>query len=314
MTLYVPGKAKQIYKEIKGQYCKRDALFSRNPLLFLNKLTSLKFYFDTFRSMEFHVSRTENEDFETFKIERDIDISVDLRDYENGSEVKVREIIHCTRYTYYVTFSKMACRARYGEKTQVGQENGKAMILSVVVPDTDYITTVGNGALYSFLPTQLKLNVPIVCHVPFKLDASREFVDPQDNNLWFKEASNYLSELIEKVYLDYCHKVKENIVRYLPDKNKSLFAINNGKEECLTEQKCFNGAHYLDLPIFYTVDNNYKKSDEIFCFSESENIDEPEKVYRLMENQNSLFLSPIPVGRFSIKIATGINVRCLSKH
>ncbi|HJI27741.1 MAG TPA: hypothetical protein OIL93_10260 [Oscillospiraceae bacterium] len=256
--------------------------------------------------MEFHVSRTENEDFETFKIERDIDISVDLRDYENGSEVKVREIIHCTRYTYYVTFSKMACRARYGEKTQVGQENGKAMILSVVVPDTDYITTVGNGALYSFLPTQLKLNVPIVCHVPFKLDASREFVDPQDNNLWFKEASNYLSELIEKVYLDYCHKVKENIVRYLPDKNKSLFAINNGKEECLTEQKCFNGAHYLDLPIFYTVDNNYKKSDEIFCFSESENIDEPEKVYRLMENQNSLFLSPIPVGRFSIKIATGI--------
>lgn len=200
----------------------------------------------------------------------------------------------------------MACRARYGEKTQVGQENGKAMILSVVVPDTDYITTVGNGALYSFLPTQLKLNVPIVCHVPFKLDASREFVDPQDNNLWFKEASNYLSELIEKVYLDYCHKVKENIVRYLPDKNKSLFAINNGKEECLTEQKCFNGAHYLDLPIFYTVDNNYKKSDEIFCFSESENIDEPEKVYRLMENQNSLFLSPIPVGRFSIKIATGI--------
>ena len=306
MTLYVPGKAKQIYKEIKGQYCKRDALFSRNPLLFLNKLTSLKFYFDTFRSMEFHVSRTENEDFETFKIERDIDISVDLRDYENGSEVKVREIIHCTRYTYYVTFSKMACRARYGEKTQVGQENGKAMILSVVVPDTDHITTVGNGALYSFLPTQLKLNVPIVCHVPFKLDASREFVDPQDNNLWFKEASNYLSELIEKVYLDYCHKVKENIVRYLPDKNKSLFAINNGKEECLTEQKCFNGAHYLDLPIFYTVDNNYKKSDEIFCFSESENIDEPEKVYRLMENQNSLFLSPIPVGRFSIKIATGI--------
>lgn len=155
MTLYVRGKAKQIYKEIKGQYCKRDALFSRNPLLFLNKLTSLKFYFDTFRSMEFHVSRTENEDFENFKIERDIDISVDLRDYENGSEVKVREIIHCTRYTYYVTFSKMACRARYGEKTQVGQENGKAMILSVVVPDTDYITTVGNGALYSFLPTQL---------------------------------------------------------------------------------------------------------------------------------------------------------------
>lgn len=306
MTLYVPGRAKQIYKEIKGQYCKRDALFSRNPLLFLNKLTSLKFYFDTFRSMEFHVSRTGNENSEIFKVERDIDISVDLRDYENGSEVKVREEIHCTRYTYYVTFSPMACRARYGEKTQVGQENGKSMILSVVIPDTDYIIAVGNGALYSFLPTQLKLTVPIVCHVPFKLDASREFVDPQDNNLWFKEASKYLSELMDKVYLDYSHEVKENIVRYLPSKEKSLFDVNNGKEECLTEQKCFNGAHYLDLPIFYTVDNDYRRSDEIFCFSESENIEKPEKVYRLMEPQRSLFLSPIPAGRFSIKIATGV--------
>lgn len=124
------------------------------------------------------------------------------------------------------------------------------MILSVVIPDTDYIIAVGNGALYSFLPTQLKLTVPIVCHVPFKLDASREFVDPQDNNLWFKEASNYLSELMDKVYLDYSHEVRENIVRYLPSKEKSLFAVNNGKEKRLIEQKCFNGAHYLDLPIF----------------------------------------------------------------
>ena len=39
MTLYVPKKVKQIYKEIKEQYCKKEALFSRNPLLFLNKLT-----------------------------------------------------------------------------------------------------------------------------------------------------------------------------------------------------------------------------------------------------------------------------------
>lgn len=306
MTLYVPGKAKQLYKEIKKQYCKRDALFSRNPLLFLNKLTSLKFYYDDFRSMEFHVSRTGNDGSNQFKVEKGIVISVDLRDYENGSEVNVKEEVHCTRYTSYIKFSKEACRARYGDKTKVGQDNGKAMILCAVIPDSDFISEVGNGALYSFLPTQLKLTVPIVCHVPFKLDASREFVDPQENNLWFQEASRYLSELMDKVFLDYCHAVKENIVWYLPDKNKSLFAINNGKEECLTEQKCFSGSHYLDLPIFYTVDKDYKKSDEVFCFSESENIEEPEKVYRLMGYRRSLFLSPIPVSRFSIKTATGV--------
>lgn len=313
MTLYVPGRAKQIYKEIKGQYCKRDALFSRNPLLFLNKLTSLKFYFDVFRSMEFHVSRTENDNTEKFKVEKDIELSVDLRDYENGSEVKVKEEICCTRYTYYVTFSEEACRARYGDNTLVGQDNGKRMILSAIIPNVDRISEVGNGALYSFLPTKLNLTVPIVCHVPFKLDASRESVDPQKNNLWFQEASKFLSELMDKVYLDYCHVVKEDIVRYLPDKGKNLFAINNGKEKCLTEQKCFNGAHYLDLPIFYTVDNDFKKSDEIFCFSKDENIEVPEKVYRLMGYHHSLFISPIAVNKFGIRIERNVREELFKK-
>ncbi|WP_024858701.1 sacsin N-terminal ATP-binding-like domain-containing protein [Ruminococcus albus] len=306
MTLYVPGRAKQIYKEIKGQYCKRDALFSRNPLLFLNKLTSLKFYYDVFRSMEFHVSRTESDNSEQFKVEKGIEISVDLRDYDQGSEVNVKEEIHCTRYTSYIRFSKEACRARYGDKTKVGQENGKAMILCAVIPDADFISEVGNGALYSFLPTQLKLTVPIVCHVPFKLDASREFVDPQENNLWFQEASRYLSDLMDKVFLDYSHTVKENIVRYLPDKGKSLFAVNNGKEECLTEQKSFNGAHYLELPIFFTVDNDFKKADEIFCFNKDEDIKEPEKVYHLMGYQRSLFISPVSVNKFGIRIERNV--------
>lgn len=313
MTLYVPGKAKQIYNEIKRKYCKRDALFSRNPLLFLNKLTSLKFHFDSFRSMEFHVSRAKNDYSEQFKVEKGIIISVELHDYENGSEINLKEEICCTRYTYYAVFSKEACRSRYGEKTLVGQNNGKAMSLSAIIPDKEFISEVGNGALYSFLPTQIKLTVPIVCHVPFKLDASREFVDPQDNNLWFREASNYLSEMMDRVYLDYSHAVKENILRYLPDKSKSIFAVNNGKEECLTKQKIFVGAHYLELPIFYTVDDDYKNANDIFCFNESENIIDPERVYRLMGFQHSLFLAPVSVSRFSIKIVNKIKHKMFKK-
>lgn len=313
MTLYVPGRAKQIYNEIKGQYCKRDALFSRNPLLFLNQLTSLRFYYDeSFRYMEFRVSRSDAKCSDKFQVERDVSISVDLRDHENGLDTIEKHDIHCTRYTYYVTFSKAACRSRYGENTKVGQSNGKAMIICAVIPDKEYITEVGNGQLYSFLPTQLKLTVPIVCHVPFKLDASREFVDPQDNNIWFKEACNYLSELMDKLFLDYSHVTKGDIVRYIPDKSKSLFAINNGKEKCLTSQSHFNGAHYLDLPIFYTIDG-FKKSDEIFCFSENENIEEPEKVYRLMGYHRSLFISPIPVTRFSITVVTGVKHKMFKK-
>ena len=301
MTLYVPKRAKEIYREIKAQYCSKEALFSRNPLLFLNKLTSLKMYFDVWRSMEFHVSRSGMTGCKAMEVERDVEISVNLRDHDaNGSDVDVRESITCSRYSYPVVFTRTACQARYGEDTQVGFPNGKTMILRVVLPNPEYIQDVGMGALYSFLPTQLKLTVPMVCHVPFKLDASREFVDPQGENIWFKEASAHLTKLIDYAYMDWRSVVKENIVHYIPGIRRNLFAQNNGKEKCLSGQRSFSGKHYLDFPLFFCSDGAYHRADEVFCFNTEEKIAEPEKVYRLMGYQKYLFLSPKAVNQFDI--------------
>ena len=252
MILYVPHKTQQIYREIKEQYCKKEALFTKNPILFLNKLTSLKIYYDVWRSMEFNISRSEvSYDEKKINIERNIKISVKLNDYDNKTwmETKENHEIYCTRYSYPVVFSKKACQSRYGNNTPVGDPNGKNMILRVIFPSPENLSDVGKGALYSFLPTQLKLTVPIVFHVPFKLDASREFVDPQDENLWFQEASRYLSELLDYAYMDWRDIVKEKIVYYIPSLNNSLFADNNGKEKCLRKQEYFLGSHYLKLPL-----------------------------------------------------------------
>ncbi|HPD89233.1 MAG TPA: hypothetical protein PLU75_07165 [Oscillospiraceae bacterium] len=309
MTLYVPGRAEEIYYQVKKQYCRKDAIFSRNPLLFLNKLTSLKMYFDKWRSMEFRVTRSISKDDAGIQSERDVTISVDLHDYENCYETNVKESILCTRYTYPVTYSRKACQARYGEDTEVGSNGGKKMFLQAVMPNTDYIEDVGAGSLYSFLPTQLKLTVPIVCHVPFKLDASREFVDPQDKNpLWFQESSKYLSELMDYAYSDWCKVTRENIVGYLPGVRESLFAKNNGKEECLSEQKCFLGSHYLQLPLFRTVDETFRTSSDIFCFVQEEDIAEPEKVYRWMGYRKALFIPPASVRIIKFGIDTERNV------
>ena len=307
MTLYVPGRAKDIYDEIKKQYCHKEALFSRNPLLFLNKLTSLRMHYDAYRCMEFHVSRSEIPVAEKFRIERDVIISVNLRNYDNQNDTQVDEEIRCTRYSYPVVFSRKACQSRYGENTQVGKPDGRRMILRVILPDPAYISEVGKGALYSFLPTQLKLTVPMVCHVPFKLDASREFVDPQDNNLWFQEASGFLSELIDFAYLDFCQVVKEDIVRYIPKEKENLFAVNNGKEQCLRQQKPFAGSHYLTLPLFFTLDGAYHKAEEIFCFNQEEQIAEPETVYRLMGYQRFLFISSASTIGLGIKTERYVN-------
>lgn len=293
ITLFVPGgKSRSIYSEIKKQYCNKDALFSRNPLLFLNKLTSLKMYYDGFRTMEFRVNRSDNLTSSKFYKDEKVHISVNLHDYENGSERNVVEAIFCTRYTYSVIFSEDACKSRYGTKTKVGSTGGKTMTLQVVFPYPEYLDTIGNGALYSFLPTQLRFNVPVVCHVPFKLDASREFVDPQESNVWFRDASQYMSELLDYAYQDWARIIKSNIVAYLPSVNRSLFADNNGKEKCLSSQSFFKGEHFSKLPIFFTSNEHYVGIDQVFCFDSSEQIYDPRQAYSLLSIAKELFIFP----------------------
>ena len=309
MTLYVPGQAKKIYGEIKNQYCREDALFSRNPLLFLNKLTSLKLYSDDKRSMEFHVSRSMVSDQNSVHIERNVEVSVYLHDYENGVEKDIKKQFIGSRYLSSAIFSRKACQSRYGEHTQVGDPCGKTMSLQVVVPNLEYISEVGNGSLYSFLPTQLKLTVPIVCHVPFKLDASREFVDPQEENAWFQDACAHMSELIDLMYMDWRSVVKERIVLYIPGARESLFAPNNGKEQCLCRQDSFQGAHYLKMPLFHTIDGTFQKADEISCFAQEEQISDPERVYRIMGYQSKLFVPSDPVQKFEFNTIRGVKDR-----
>lgn len=305
MTLYVPGKAKAIYDQIKRKYCRKDALFSRNPILFLNKLTSLKMYYDSWRSMEFHVSRTAPpENHAGIRTEPDVAVSVHLHDYENGREVNVTEKIICTRYTYHVTYSGEAYRSRYPKADGEYGRDGKKMLLQAVMPNVEHLRDVGAGSLYSFLPTQLKLTVPVACHAPFKLAASREFVDPQNKNLWFDETSRYLSELMDHAYSDWCKTVGEHIIEYLPRMGESLFRENNGKEKCLSEKECFLGDHYLRLPLFKTVDGGFRPSSDIFCFAPEENIAEPEQVCRWMGFGKAIFIppTPVPVGQFGIDV------------
>lgn len=313
MILYVPGRARDIYRQIRDQYCRKEALFGKNPLLFLNKLTSLKMYYDGWRSMEFKVSRTIAPDNMKIFREDNVVISVNLRDYENGTNRETVESVLCTRYIYPVVYSQKACQSRYGENTLVGSNGGKSMMLQAVVPCIEDVDKVGKGGLYSFLPTQLAFTVPVVCHAPFKLDASREFVDSQDNgnpegNLWFVETTKYLGELMDYVFLDWAKTANQSIVNYLPVQSESLFAINNGKEECLSCLEIFKGSHYLRLPLFKTIEGEFKRAEDIFCFANSENIREPIKAARLIGASKSLFLllEGVTASHFGIHIEQNV--------
>lgn len=208
-----------------------------------------------------------------------------------------------------------ACKSRYGAETELGKDGGKEMLVQVVIPHLDFINSVGNGTLYSFLPTQLKFNVPIVCHVPFKLDASREFVDPQGNNRWFTESCEFLSNLLDYAYSDWCKTVKADIVRYIPGKFDSIFQKNNDKVRCLSEQSVYKGNHFLSLPLFYTSENHFKTGSEIMCFEPNENIQDPETAYLLLDHRNELFIPPIDVkiSKFGFNVEQNIYLKLIKR-
>lgn len=307
MTLHTIGDSKAIFQEIKDAYCNKKALFSQNPILFLNKLTSLKMYCDSFDSLEFLVEKEHIKDCSEIQTD-DITAYVMLKGRVT-MEAAFEKLIRCRRYSYPVVYSYEACRARYGEKTKVGSNGGKKMLLQVAIPYADCVDGVGNGAVYSFLPTKIELTVPIVCNVPFKLDASREYVDPQNNSLWFEESNKYLAELMDYAYCDWCRTVRENIVRYLPSSRDSLFCKTSEKVSCLLGPECFRGSHYLNLPLFLTVDGEFKSSREVVCFDTKEKIADQQKVHRLLGCDKPLFIPPENINAYNYGIAVehGVN-------
>lgn len=312
MTLFLTEEAQSIYRKIRDRYCTKEALFTKNPLLFLNKLTSLKMYYDSFRKMEFHVSKKPSAKLNTITREDDVTISVDLHDFDSmragASDYNETNEIKCTRYIYPVTYSNDVCKSRYGKNSTIGGKNGKSMYLQVLFPTPEYIKTVGNGSLYSFLPTQIALNVPMICHVPFKLDASREFVDPQNKNIWFTESVSYLSELIDYAYNDWCKIVKNDIIHYLPYENQSIIAKNNGKEVCLSEVDAFQGRHLLKFPLFFTINETFKEAKEVYSFPQEEKIKDPGTVAQIIESKKSLFIPPedVTVRKYGIDVVKDV--------
>lgn len=301
MTLHTIGDSKAIFQEIKDAYCNKKALFSQNPILFLNKLTSLKMYCDSFDSLEFLVEKEHIKDCSEIQTD-DVTAYVMLKGRVT-MEAAFEKLIRCRRYSYPVVYSYEACRARYGEKTKVGSNGGKKMLLQVAIPYADCVDGVGNGAVYSFLPTKIELTVPLVCNVPFKLDASREYVDPQNKSLWFEESNKFLAELMDYAYSDWCRTVRENIVRYLPSSRDSLFGKTSEKVSCLLGPECFRGSHYLNLPLFLTVDGDFKSSREVVCFDPKEKIADQQKVHRLLGCDKPLFIPPENINAYNYGIA-----------
>jgi len=304
ITLFAPHRVRSIYEELRKQYSQKDSLFRSNPILFLNKLTHLKFYYDNFHSMEFAVTRVSLGDKLTLLKESNVTLSVKFGDDPRNKGRKLEQELKCVRYSKHFTYDEETCKSRYGAHTKVGAGKGKQMLLQVIFPLPEYCDEIGNGGLYSFLPTKIGFTIPIVCHVPFKLDASREFVDPQNNNRWFTQSCEYMRNLLDGAYNDFKQVVKEEIIRYIPTVSSSIIAVNNGKETCLRRIPFFEFKHFAGMSLLFASDDNYHTVRDVFSIHPNRLKTNPRSIANLLEKNKELFLPPEGINPSAFDIQT----------
>lgn len=281
-----PFTVKKIYLSMVQQYVKRDAALNQNPILFLNKLTHLKMYFDGFRYIEFDVERKEPKMLGDIAFENNVIVSVDMKDYENGIDRAYSSVIECKRYTQPIIYGEKECKSRYGEEAAFTKRRHNLIALFPMSFDDlkDY-----KGLMYSFLPTQIQMTAPIVLHVPFKLDGSRQFVDPQDENRWFTYTIDNLESFLKKIYVHLASEIKQDIVTYIPNRHNFFFKKTNEKIQCLLRNG-LKGDEICKQKVFYATDSTYENADNIVAFAETEELENPVEVFALLGENTELFI------------------------
>ena len=281
----------KIYDKLVAEYCTKTALFNKNPILFLNKLTKIRMYFDCFDSLEFTVSKGLEKTRTPEGLDREDGVVISSSMSARHQYMSKQETtIVCSRYTMPIEYNRDMCVSRYDSKTAFQK---KQMRLQVVVPNPEYVSEVGCGTLYSFLPTQVKTTVAVSCHIPFKLDSSRENVDDQGENAWFRHSRDTFAQMLHLVYIDYARFIKNEILTYVPHAKRYFFAIDRGNDKlvCL-KSNVYLGSDFLQEKILYTEENHFKSAAEVFSFHPDENIADTRYLYLLLNYNKELFIAP----------------------
>lgn len=312
LTLEMPSiTCKEIYRGLVEQYMKKDAALNKNPILFLNKLTHLKMYFDGFRYIEFDVQRKNPIEKNGVLFEDSVEVSIDMKDTNNGYDRACKSEISCYRYTMPVIYGKNECVARYGEDVAFSERRHNII---AVFPKMSNELNGFKGIMYSFLPTQIRTTAPIILHVPYKLDGSREFVDPQGKNLWFQYTSEQLAVFLKKVYLDFSRIVKEDIITYIPNKHNYFFKKDNEKIACLC-MPSLQGDEICKQNVFLTAEGIYANAGNIVSFSNDEVPEDALVVHKLLGINKKLFVPPYEtdMGWYNVQVIRNIKA-CLFKQ
>lgn len=287
MILFLePNRSNVIQEKLRSDYIKPDALLNKNPVLFLNKINRLELLFDNNNSIIFEITNKKRK-YNGYSPREFITLSYS----ENN---KLKKAIKCLKYVLPIDYSIEDYKSRFRKEPK----GNKKYYAFCVLPYPNYINDIENGSLYSFLPTQTILNIPVAIHAPFKLNVSREYVDPQNKNAWFEKTCEAVGELLQRMFLDFARIVKGSIIQYLPTiKDNSIFKQTNDKIICLSKNDEFLSKRFLDLPLYYTNNNKLLYSTDVVSINPEEvknaNYEnEIRLIYKLLGDKKPLFIGP----------------------
>ena len=282
-------EANKIYREFVRAYVNDNsgnAIINKNPILFLNKLTHLKMYQDSFRQIEFSINRNKPTQLGNLYFDSDATIAINFKDSIDTYTSSTKKEIKCVRYTMPVEYGKNECISRYGNDCPFEKRNHN---ITAVIPVDDN-DDIEKGILYSFLPTRIAINTPMVLHVPFKLDSSREYVDPQSENLWFKHTLQQLQIFLKQVYSHFCTISKNKIYKYLPTQKQDFFVRDVGAKIDGLYPEALKGSNFTKEKIFLTTEGTYESCEEVVSLSAEDDFSNAERIHKLLGHPKKLFI------------------------
>lgn len=265
LTLYLKsGVTRKLFKMLEEKYKDNKNIINQNPVLFLNKLTEIKYvckdgYFG------FRVSRnngSKNVDGELINI-----------DYLSSNRNESRTI-ECYRYSKEIQYTIEECRSRFG-KDEDKERKYKIEIITLANLKESF-----EGRLYSFFPTTQKLTVPMIIQAPFKLTTGRTNIANQGldgNNLWYLKTKTETINFVYHVLEDLCKKIGYKIINFIPDINIVQ------SEECRLYDSRLGKDDILKLNLFESIDGDYYPANEVYFLNkEGITLDDSKDIYELL--------------------------------
>lgn len=264
------GMVGELFSFLQNKYDSEQCIITENPILFLNKLTEIKYTKDTNQYFGFKVSRDEEK--ESFSV-----VSTTIEYF--SSDADSNRSIEAYRFSKNIEYTVEECRSRYGEQ----EEEVRQHRIVVVAPKKPLLMS--SGRIYSFFATEERISAPFIIHAPFRLNSGRTRIDQQSqgsisSNLWFNRTKQETLIMIRQSYRALAVLVKNRIKDYIP---KESFANN----ACALYSEKISRKAILELPLFTATDGQRYPATEI-CFLKLERkleleMDEYAEIYDLLD-------------------------------